>query len=111
MLAFKDYDGVAPADGGTAARGLIGRPSSPVTVLGVPQVGGATAAVAATSGPQGSLYEELGMAAAGERLRRGKKLRMLLGLQPGCLRHCAWRADGMNCATCPSMPAQTETHH
>ena len=111
MLAFRDCDGVVPADGGAAARGVIGRSSSPETVLLEAEVGGATAAVAATSGPQGSLSEALDMAAAGERLRRRKKLRTLLGLQPRCLRHCVWRADGMNCATCPSMPAQTETHH
>ena len=40
MLPFKDCDGVAPADGGAAARGVIGRSSSPETVLLEAEVGG-----------------------------------------------------------------------
>ena len=89
MLALSDCDGVLPADGGTAARGVIGRPSSPVTVLGVPQVGGATAAVAATLGAPGSRSDEaLDMAAAGKRLHLRKKQRTLVGVQHWCLRQC-----------------------
>ena len=89
MLPLSHCDGVLPADGGTATRGLIGRPSSLVTVLGVAQVGGATAAVAATSGTPGSLSDEaLDVAAAGERLRLRKKQPKLLGLQHWCLRQC-----------------------
>ena len=74
MLALSDFDGVLSADGGAAAGGGIGLPSSPVTVLVVAPVGGATAAVAATSGAPGSRSDEaLDMAAAGERLRLKKR--------------------------------------
>ena len=43
MLALRDFDGVLSADGGAAAGRVIGRPSSPVTVLVVAPVGGVTA--------------------------------------------------------------------
>ena len=90
MLALSDFDGVLSADGGAAARGVIGRPSSPVTVLMVAPVGGSTAAVASMSGAQDSRSDELlDMAAAGERQRQRKKLRTLLELEPKCLRQCA----------------------
>ncbi|MFN9939525.1 MAG: hypothetical protein ACK56I_08615, partial [bacterium] len=64
---------VVSADGGAAARGVVGRPSSPATVPVVAPVGGATAAAAAMSGAKGSRsVEALDLAAAGERLRQRK---------------------------------------